>query len=132
MLLLGSGRSPERSTPHGSGSNLPLRRGGIGVDSRWRSGCRPNVSVAAPFRLPVPHWLGRGSCFQTHRVGRGSHPPPPPPDRSVRISCTTLFGRTAVNGDGCASARPVGPLRRIKIRAGTVILGTAIVLSPAL
>jgi hypothetical protein len=40
--------------------------------------------------------------------------------------------RTAVNGDGRASARPVGPVRRIKIRSGAVILGAAIVLSPAL
>ena len=37
-----------------------------------------------------------------------------------------------MNGDGRASARPVGPVRRIKIRSGAVILGTAIVLSPAL
>ena len=36
------------------------------------------------------------------------------------------------DGDGRASARPVGPVRRIKICSGAVILGTAIVLSPAL
>jgi hypothetical protein len=37
-----------------------------------------------------------------------------------------------VNGNDRASARSVGPVRRIKIRPGAVILGTAIVLSPAL
>ncbi len=41
-------------------------------------------------------------------------------------------GAVVPNGDGRASARAVGPVRRIKIRSGAVILGTAIVLSPAL
>jgi hypothetical protein len=58
----------------------------------WRSGCRPNISVAAlscgGASLARP-WL----CFHIHRVGGGGHPPPPPTERSVRISRTTLFGR---------------------------------------
>src|SRR5215469_4926438 len=35
----------------------------------------------------------QGVHLGTHRVGGGSRLPPPPTERSVQISCTTLFGR---------------------------------------
>src|SRR6516164_4723571 len=36
---------------------------------------------------------GCGRPVRIHRVGGGSRLPPPPTERSVQISCTTLFGR---------------------------------------
>src|SRR5215469_6636427 len=50
-----------------------------------------------------------------HRVGGGSHLPPPPTERSVQISCTTLFGRRFT-----ALREPAAPDRATAVVVGAV------------
>src|SRR5215831_2261329 len=61
--------------------------GRVGV---WRSGGRPNISVAAPF---VWRCLTGSAValFPHHRVTGGGHPPPVPTERGMRISRTNAL-----------------------------------------
>src|SRR3954454_19384189 len=59
-------------------------------------------------------YKGRPS-LSSHRVGGGSHLPPPPTERSVQISCTTLFGRGFT-----ALREPAAPDRETAVVVGAI------------
>src|SRR3954452_8283800 len=62
----------------------------------------------------LPMAVGTG-VPRSHRVGGGSHLPPPPTERSVQISCTTLFGRGFT-----ALREPAAPDRETAVVVGEI------------